>query len=366
MSAVADATSGVSVEARYWHDVAARNAEADGLFWYGVVTTGIYCRPSCPSRAPRRENVRFFTSTAAAETAGFRACKRCHPDGVMADRNTRAIIKACRLIMAGGTPDLDHIATQVGMSRFHFQRTFKRLSGITPKAFADALRAGRLREALTADTTITEAIFAAGFNSSGRFYAAADAMLGMTAKELRAGADGLKIRFGLGQTTLGAILVAATGRGVCSILLGDDPDVLLQDLQQRFPRAELVGGDADFEQWMAVVIGFVEAPVSGLTLPLDIHGTVFQQRVWQALREIPPGHTASYAGIAARIGEPKAARAVARACAANPVAVAIPCHRVVRQDGGLSGYRWGVERKRALLAREAPETTDAEPLRTGG
>ena len=266
---------------------------------------------------------------------------------------TAAVARACTLIETAEQPDFDAIAAAVGMSRFHFKRVFKAVAGLTPKAYADASRAARVREQLGRGDTVTAAIFDAGFNSSGRFYANASQLLGMTPTSYRAGGQGISIRFGIGQCSLGAILVAATGKGVCSILLGDDPETLLQDLQSRFTGAQLQGGDAGFERWMATVIGFVEAPGIGLDLPLDIRGTAFQQRVWQALRDIPVGSTASYAEIAERIGAPRAARAVAGACAANTLAVAIPCHRVLRQDGSLSGYRWGVERKQALLEREA-------------
>jgi AraC family transcriptional regulator of adaptative response/methylated-DNA-[protein]-cysteine methyltransferase len=239
------------------------------------------------------------------------------------------------------------------MSPHHLHRVFKRVTGLTPKAYADAHRARRVREDLGRRGTVTEAIFSAGYNSGGRFYADAGQLLGMTPTSYRAGGAGTEIRFAIGQCSLGAILVARSERGVCAILMGDDPDVLVRDLQDRFAQARLVGGDTAFEQWVAQVVGFVEEPRLGLHLPLDLRGTAFQQRVWRALRDIPSGQTASYTEIADRIGAPKAVRAVAQACAANPLAVAIPCHRVVRSDGGLSGYRWGVERKRALLEREA-------------
>jgi AraC family transcriptional regulator of adaptative response/methylated-DNA-[protein]-cysteine methyltransferase len=250
-------------------------------------------------------------------------------------------------------PDLNALAEAAGMSRFHFHRVFKSITGLTPKAYAAAHRAQRVRNELSQSDTVTDAIYGAGFNSNGRFYATASEVLGMTPTAFRSGGTGASIRFAAGECSLGSILVAATGTGVCAILLGDDPGALVRDLQDRFPKARLIGGDEAFEQWVARVVGFVETPALGLDLPLDVRGTVFQQRVWQALREIPAGSTASYTEIAERIGSPKAVRAVAQACAANAIAVAIPCHRVVRQDGALSGYRWGVERKRALLDREA-------------
>lgn len=265
------------------------------------------------------------------------------------------IAAACRRI-EGATepPSLAELATQVGLSTFHFHRLFKAATGLTPKQYADAHRAGRVRDALSrADAKVTDAIFDAGFNATGRFYEQAGAVLGMTPRQYRAGGVDARIAFAIAQTSLGALLVARSARGVCAISLGDDPDALLRELQDRFPRAELVGGDAGFERLVAQVVGLIAQPGIGHDLPLDVRGTAFQQRVWQALRRIPPGQTASYADIAARIGSPKAVRAVAQACAANTLAVAIPCHRVVRSDGALSGYRWGVARKRALLEREA-------------
>jgi AraC family transcriptional regulator of adaptative response/methylated-DNA-[protein]-cysteine methyltransferase len=239
------------------------------------------------------------------------------------------------------------------MSRFHFHRVFKSVTGVTPKAYAAAHRARRMREELPRRSTVTEAIYGAGFNSNGRFYATSTGVLGMTPANFRAGGVGASIRFAVGECSLGAILVAATGKGVCAILLGDAPEALVRELEDRFPKATLIGGDEGFEQWVAKVVGFVEAPALGLDLPLDVRGTAFQQRVWRALREIPAGSTASYTEIAERIGAPKSVRAVGQACASNAIAVAIPCHRVVRTDGALAGYRWGVERKRALLEREA-------------
>jgi AraC family transcriptional regulator of adaptative response/methylated-DNA-[protein]-cysteine methyltransferase len=250
-------------------------------------------------------------------------------------------------------PNLEALAESAGMSRFHFHRVFKSVTGVTPKAYAAAHRARRVREELPRSGTVTEAIYGAGFNSNGRFYATSSEVLGMTPTNFRSGGTGASIRFAVGECSLGAILVAATDKGVCAILLGDAPEALVRELEDRFPKATLVGGDEGFEQWVAKVVGFVEAPALGLDLPLDVRGTAFQQRVWRALREIPAGSTASYTEIAERIGAPKSVRAVGQACASNAIAVAIPCHRVVRNDGALSGYRWGVERKRALLEREA-------------
>lgn len=340
-----------------WDAVVHRDPNADGVFYYSVRTTGVYCRPSCGARLPRRENVAFHASREDAERSGFRPCKRCRPDEPpRAVRQAAAVAKACRLIeTAAENPSLEDLATAAGMSGFHFHRVFKSVTGVTPKAYAAAQRAQRMRTALTRGASVTEAIYNAGYNSSSRFYATSSDVLGMTPGTYRDGGDGENIRFAVGECSLGAVLVAATRQGVCAILLGDDADALVQDLQRRFSNAQLVGGDEDFEQLVTKVVGLIESPGQGLNLPLDVRGTAFQQRVWQALRDIPAGSTATYSQIAARIGAPKAARAVAQACASNAVAIAIPCHRVVRRDGGLSGYRWGVERKRTLLKREAGE-----------
>lgn len=342
-------------DAECWQAVVERDSSADGWFYYSVSSTGIYCRPSCPSRLARRERVQFHATCMAAEQAGFRPCKRCQPDQAPRDQQQKAtlITNACRMMETADTlPDLDTLACEAGLSRFHFHRVFKAITGVTPKSYADALRAQRARQALTHSPTVTDAIYDAGFQSNGRFYATSTRLLGMTPSQFRAGGSHTVIRFAVGACALGTILVAATEKGVCAIFLGDDADKLVRDLQDQFPRAELIGGEDEFDLWVAQVVGFVEAPALGLDLPLDIRGTIFQQRVWQALREIPAGSTASYTDIAMRIGSPKAVRAVAQACAANVLAVAIPCHRVVRIDGGLSGYRWGVERKRDLLMRE--------------
>ena len=338
-----------------WEAVRRRDLACDGRFYVAVKTTGVYCRPSCKSRPPKRENVAFYPSTEAAERAGFRACKRCRPDRLGApDPQVEAVKRACeRIASAEEAPPLADLAAEAGLSPFHFHRVFKKVTGVTPKAYSAAERARRAAENLKSAATVTEAIYDAGFNSSSRFYETATARLGMTPGAARRGGSGEQIRFAVGETSLGDVLVAATDKGVCAIMLGDDPDELAKALQDRFPRAELVGGDTTFERMVATVVGLVEAPGRNLDLPLDIRGTAFQQRVWQALRAIPSGRTSSYAEIAQALGHPKATRAVAQACAANPLAVAIPCHRVVRAGGALSGYRWGVERKRKLLDREA-------------
>ena len=332
-----------------------RDGALDGQFFYGVQTTGVYCRPSCAARLALRKNVSFHLNGEAAERAGFRPCKRCRPNKAsQQERHAALVCAACRMIdEAEELPSLEDIARKVGVSPFHFHRVFKRTAGVTPKGYADARRAARLQAGLGSSDSVTTAIYDAGFKAPSRFYESATERLGMTPSVYRKGGANASIHFAVAQCSLGAILVATTEKGVCAISFGDDPDALVRELQDRFPKAELVGGDAAFERLVARVVGFVEAPGQGLDLPLDIRGTVFQQRVWQALRAIPAGTTASYARIAAEIGAPAAVRAVAQACANNTLAVAIPCHRVVRSDGAPSGYRWGVERKRALLDREA-------------
>ena len=338
-----------------WASVANRSADADGSFFYSVKTTGVYCRPSCAARQARPENVRFHATRREAEVAGFRPCKRCKPhQPSIYEQHATKVTEVCRLIEAASSvPPLEQLAARAGMSPFHFHRVFKALTGVTPRKYAAGQRGERMRQELGRAGTITSAIYESGYNSNGQFYGESRQVLGMTPTIYRTGGVNADIRFAVGECSLGAILVAQSEIGVCAILLGDDPDALARDLQDRFPRATLIGGDVEFERLVSQVVGFVEAPGLSLDLPLDVRGTAFQQRVWQALSEIPAGSTASYTEIAARIGAPKSVRAVARACAANPLAVAIPCHRVVRNDGGLSGYRWGVERKRTLLQREA-------------
>jgi AraC family transcriptional regulator of adaptative response/methylated-DNA-[protein]-cysteine methyltransferase len=337
-----------------WQAVLRKDHKANGKFVYAVKTTGVYCRPSCPARSAHRENVAFYNSPEEAERAGFRACKRCKPQGpLLTELHAATVAAACRTIAtAEQSLDLNALASSAGISRFHFHRMFKAATGLTPKAYAAACRSSRMREVLPKSSTVTEAIYEAGFNSNGRFYAKSSDMLGMKPKSFRGGGTGVTIRFAIGECSLGSILVAASGKGVCAILLGDNPETLVMDLQNRFPQANLVGGDRNFENLVARVVGLIEAPKIGSDLPLDVQGTAFQQRVWRALGEIPAGSTSSYSKIAERIGYPRAVRAVAQACAANSIAVAIPCHRVLRNDGTLSGYRWGVERKRALLERE--------------
>jgi AraC family transcriptional regulator of adaptative response/methylated-DNA-[protein]-cysteine methyltransferase len=338
-----------------WAAIVARDSNADGKFYYSVETTGVYCHPSCHSRLAKPENVRFHATCADAERAGFRPCKRCQPNQPpLSEQHASKIAGICRLIEESEDAlSLNDLANHAGMSAYHFHRVFQSITGVTPRGYANAHRAKRVRNELSRSDTVTRAIFGAGFNSNGRFYETSDQVLGMTPSEYRAGGANTEIRFAIGKCSLGSILVAASGRGICAILLGDDPDALARQLQDQFPCAKLVGSDKRFERLVAQVVGFIEAPALGLNLPLDVRGTAFQQRVWQALRKIPAGSTASYTDIAKRIGSPISVRAVARACAANTLAVAIPCHRVVRNDGALSGYRWGVERKRTLLQRES-------------
>jgi AraC family transcriptional regulator, regulatory protein of adaptative response / methylated-DNA-[protein]-cysteine methyltransferase len=340
-----------------WQAVVCNDRNADGKFYYSVSTTGVYCLPSCPARKALRKRVAFHTSPEDAERAGFRACKRCRPNGpTLVDKYAATVAKACRALeTAEEAPTLYVLAKSAGMSPYYFHRIFKAMTGLTPKAYAVGHRAQRVRKQLSKRNTVTEAIYDAGFNSNSRFYAKSAQMLGMTPSNFRNGGNGVSTHFAVGECTLGTVLVAASAKGVCAIFLGDDPNALVRDLQNRFPKARLVGGNEAFESTVAKVIGFIETPKTGLDLPLDVRGTAFQQKVWQALRDIPVGSTVSYRDIAARIGAPKAVRAIAQACGANALAVAIPCHRVVRNDGSLSGYRWGVQRKGALLRREAAQ-----------
>lgn len=338
-----------------WEAVLEREQDPNPPFFYAVKTTGIYCRPNCPSRKPKRQNVAFYTTGKLAEADGFRACLRCKPSQQSPREKTASIIaQACRVIeTADEEPSLDDLARQGEMSLFHFQRTFKSVMGVTPKAYARAHRMNQFRDIMSSsDESITAAIYDAGYNSSSQFYETATQALGMKPTLVRKGGKGVGILFAIGECSLGSVLVASSTKGVCAMLLGDTPEIVLEDLQSRFPKADLVGNDPNYETLIGHVIQFVDDPRYGFGLPLDIQGTAFQQRVWEALRNIPVGTTASYGEIAEEIGAPKSFRAVAQACGANNVAVAIPCHRVVLSDGGLSGYRWGVERKRAILGAE--------------
>jgi AraC family transcriptional regulator of adaptative response/methylated-DNA-[protein]-cysteine methyltransferase len=336
-----------------WAAVVARDARA--AFFYSVKSTGVYCRPWCSARRPNPENVGFHATQADAESAGFRPCKHCKPDQPpLAERQAAQIAALCRFIESGEeAPTLEELARRAHLSVFHVQRLFKQVTGVTPRAYAAAHRRRRVRAELVKSGTVTQAIYGAAFNSHGRFYETSNRMLGMTPTQYRAGGADTEIRFAVAECSLGSLLVAATARGVCAILMGDEPEELAHDLERRFPRARIIGADATFERLVARVVGLVEKPQANAKLPLDIRGTAFQQRVWQALGAIPAGKTATYTEIATTIGAAKAVRAVAQACAANALAVAVPCHRVVRTNGKLAGYRWGIERKRALLNREA-------------
>ena len=337
-----------------WQAVQARDAAADGQFVFAVQTTGIFCRPSCRARHALRQNVRFYADAETAAQAGFRPCKRCRPDEQDPLARRRLMIeKACRLLEQEQPLTLDDLAQEVAMSPYHLHRLFKSATGMTPKAWQQAARAARLRSRLTQGEKITDSVLAAGFPDSTSFYRKADATLGMTAKQFRRGGDDTTVRYALSDCALGRCLVAESARGICAILPGDDDDSLLNELHTLFPNAQHELGDASFAARVQQVITSVDNHTVTLTLPLDIRGTAFQQQVWQALRAIPGGETASYQQVARAIGKPNAVRAVARACAANTLAIIIPCHRVVRNDGGLSGYRWGAARKAAILRREA-------------
>lgn len=336
-----------------WAAVVARDSAQDGSFIFAVTTTGIYCRPSCPARRPQPRNVRFFASCAEAEKAGFRACLRCRPRDVSsATRQSEMIAAACRALEEETPPSLDALAAKAGLSRFHFHRLFKAVTGVTPMAYAKERRAVRLREELAGAACVTDAIYAAGFGSNSRFYERSDNMLGMKPAAFRDRGNAEDLIYAVGSSSLGLVLVAQSEKGICAIMLGDDAEVLAQEIKTRFSKARSVEANAELADVLTKVIALVEAPARDFDLPLDIRGTLFQQKVWAALRAIPPGETATYAELARRIGAPSAMRAVAGACAANKIAVAIPCHRVLRSDGNLSGYRWGPARKRALLDKE--------------
>ncbi len=345
-----------TTEPARWAALKARDAGADGHFLYSVASTGVYCHPSCAARPARAENVAFHATRAAAEGAGFRPCKRCRPDlPPRAEREAVLVAAACRAIEAAETPPaLEELAEAGGVSRFHFHRLFRRITGITPKAYAEAERARRAQSGLARGDRVTAAIYDAGFNSPGRFYAVADAMLGMAPSRYRQGGAGELIGFAIstsGACALGLVLVAQAARGICAILLGESAAELAADLRARFPQAQ-ISEDAQLADVLAQVVAYVAHPGTGLGLPLDIRGTAFQRRVWEALQAIPIGQTRTYSELAVALDMPKAVRAVASACAANKIAVVVPCHRVIARDGWLAGYRWGVERKRALLEQE--------------
>lgn len=345
-----------STDNQRWEALVHRDPQANDAFLYAVKTTGVYCRPGCSSRLPNQQNVTFFQTCADAEQAGFHPCKRCQPNAAGSPRHQQvaAIAQICKLIETSAEPlSLKELAIAAGLSQSYFQRLFKQVVGVTPKQYAVAQRAKRVRDELHQETSITQAIYDSGFGASSSFYTGATNMLGMTPTEYKQGATGVAIRFALRESFLGWVLIAATERGICAIEFDNTPDALINQLHSRFPNAQFCEADPTFINWVEQIIAFVETPAPGLSLPLDIQGTAFQQRVWQLLQTIPSGSTTNYAAIAQRLGNPKAVRAVARACAANQLAVAIPCHRVIGSNGKLTGYRWGVDRKRALLAREA-------------
>jgi AraC family transcriptional regulator of adaptative response/methylated-DNA-[protein]-cysteine methyltransferase len=342
-----------------WNAVAARDASKDGDFVYGVLTTGVYCRPSCPARKPLRKNVRFFATPAAAERAGLRPCRRCRPDETRPSRAVDPRIRmACDLIArhAESPLTLKALADAVGMSPFHFQRRFKASIGLTPKEFHEAERVRALKSGLKSARSVTDAIYDAGFGSSSRVYERVDTRLGMTPMQYRDGGRGVAISHATAATPLGALMIGATDRGICFIQFGDSEEALLGELAAEYPNATRArmreAQAATFAVWMRALGDYLDGAATSLDLPLDVRGTAFQMRVWRYLQTIPRGHVESYAEVARGIGRPTAARAVAQACASNPVALAIPCHRVIRGNGELGGYRWGVARKRTLLDAE--------------
>ena len=350
-----------------WRAISARDPAAEGTFVYAVTTTGVFCRPGCASRLPGRENVRFFDTVEAAERAGYRPCKRCTP-GIASPRErlAAAMVRACRRIeQSEKWPTLDELAAEARLSVWHFQRQFRQIVGVTPKQYADSLRARRFRDRLRTGSPVTEAVYEAGFGSTSRAHDGARDRLGMTPSRYRKGGAGMRIRYAIARCSLGWIVVAGSERGICAIEFGDDPRCVPALLEARFPRAHREEAGPDFAAVVETVVAAVETPAISIELPLDIRGTVFQERVWNALRRIRPGTTLSYAEIARSIGKPEAARAVAQACAANRLAVIVPCHRAVRADGTEGGYRWGAARKRALLLRERDAADFPEATRTG-
>ncbi|MFV0415166.1 MAG: bifunctional DNA-binding transcriptional regulator/O6-methylguanine-DNA methyltransferase Ada [Chthoniobacterales bacterium] len=341
-------------DARRWEALCCNDSRADGYYYYAVKTTGVYCRPSCPSRRPTRKNVEFLDSREAAEKAGYRPCKRCQPEGeTPGSEYSRKVAAACRLIESSEeTPSLDELARAAAMSKFHFHRIFRQVVGLTPKAYSKAYRAGRMRQGLSRGDSVTKAVYDAGYSSSRQFYEEATRILGMLPKNYREGGKNETICYATGRCSLGIVLVASTAKGICALSLGDDEKALFAELEERFFNAKIISGDKQYGRLVTQVVSLLETSGTNWNLPLDIRGTAFQMRVWRALQGILPGSRISYSELAERMGCPKSVRAVASACAANKLAVAIPCHRVLRSDGSLAGYRWGVKRKRELLERE--------------
>ena len=344
----------IDTDERRWQAVCERDARADGQFVFAVLTTGVCCRPTCRSRRALRENVRFYPDVATAQAEGFRPCKRCQPEkSDPQQQKVEKVAAACRLLEQETPMTLEALARQAALSPFHFHRLFKSVTGLTPKAWQQAWRARRLREALGQGEKITDAALSAGFPDNSSYYQQADAALGMTARQFRRGGEDLDITWVCGDGPLGRCLVAESERGVCAVLPGESDALLCAELASLFPNARLHPGDEAFRQRVAQVFSHLDDHRQPFSLPLDLRGTAFQLQVWQALRQIPAGETRSYRQVAQSIGRPRAVRAVASACAANKLALVIPCHRVVREDGALSGYRWGTARKALLLAREA-------------
>ena len=342
---------------KLWTAVKNRDSGAEGTFVYAVKTTGVYCRPGCSSRLPKRSNVEFYSVASDAEQAGYRPCKRCSPDSTpMTEVKAGLITAACRRIESSPVqPSLAELAAEANMSPGHFHRLFKKLTGITPKEYATTKQSDRFLGALDNGSSVTSAVYQAGYSGPGRAYDQLKSRLGMTPSEYGKGAPGITIRYALAECFLGWTLVAATDRGICAVMFGDNPSVLPGLIRERFPEADLQESSADENKVLKKAIAEINIPSDKFDLPLDIIGTAFQKRVWKALMEVPPGETAGYRDIAERIGRPKAVRAVAGACAANKIALFIPCHRIIRRDGGLGGYRWGLERKRIILEREIHE-----------
>ncbi len=339
-----------------WDQVVHRHP---GDFFYAVTTMGVFCRPGCPSPRPLRKNVRYFRCIGEAETAGFRACKRCDPKGERARLAQAVVQDACAFIEAAEEiPSLDTLATRSGYSRFHFLRMFRDHTGLTPRSYAEGVRARRLSTALESGVRVADAVADAGYGSESRVYEKTGELLGMTPGAMRRGGEGEVIRTAFADCPFGRLLVGATDTGVCFIGFAEPDEALLGDLRRRFPRARIAADDAALASTVRAVLDFLQEPKQALDLPLDLRGTAFQQRVWRTLGRIPPGETRTYAQLAQMVGNPKAIRAVARSCATNPVSLAVPCHRVVGSDGDLTGYRWGVPRKRALLERERAAARD--------
>jgi len=349
------ATPTTTFEEKFWQAVQTRDASCDGLFYYGVRTTGVYCRPTCASRQPKRENVAFFALPEAARQAGFRACLRCRPDETaIRDPQAELVQSVCRLIdqQLEDQSNFAALSEQVRLSQFHLQRLFKKLMGITPRQYAEARRADLFKTGIKAGQNITEAMYDAGYGSSSRLYEKAAAQLGMTPATYRKGGKGMKINYTIAECPLGLLLVAATDKGICSVTLGDQSESLTENLRAEFPQADIALDNEHLQSQVKTLLAHLAGQEPHPALPLDVQGTAFQKRVWEELRNIPYGQTASYSEIARRIGQPTATRAVARACATNPAGLVTPCHRVVREGGELGGYRWGIERKRQLLEQE--------------